>query len=87
MNTAAHGNGDALSQSPLPVVPVNVQDSFVTVGQFCSWTQKDPIPSKVVQFLQQSCPSHGEPSITPFLSKKTTVYEKSYFGGIMCGGS
>ena len=53
MNTTAHGNADTLSQLPLPVVPANVQDSFVTSGQFCSWAQKDPILSKVVQFLQQ----------------------------------
>ena len=70
MNTAAHGNADTLNQSPLPVVPVNVQDSFVTAGQFYSWTKKDPILSKVVQFLQQGCPSHGESSITPFFIKK-----------------
>ena len=89
-NTTAHGNADTLSQLPLLVVPANVekppelvlltehlQDSPVTANHICSWTQKDPILSKVVQFFQQGWPSHGKPSLTPFFSKRTelSLYE------------
>ena len=77
-NTTADGNTDTLSWLPLPVVPANVHDSPVTAGQFCSWTQKDPIPSKVVQFLQQDWPCHGEPSITPFSSRISEVVNSGF---------
>ena len=58
-------------------------------GLHFSWAQKNPILSKVVQLLQQGWPSHGEPSMTPFLfinkDRAITVW-RSYFVGITCGG-
>ena len=46
MNTTAGGNADALSRSPLSVVPANVQDSPVTAGQFVLGHRK-------IQFYQR----------------------------------
>ena len=54
-----------------------LQDTPVTTDHICSWTQKDPILSKVIQFFQQGWPNHGESFITPLFFKKgrAIVYE------------
>ena len=69
-NTTAHGNADALSRLPLSEEPAQVEvppelvllaehleNSPVTADQIRSWTAKDPVLTKVVQFVQQGWPT------------------------------
>ena len=63
--TTAHGNADALSRLPLPeqpkVTPVpselillleQLQELPTTAQQIRAWTQRDPLLSRVLQFIQ-----------------------------------
>ena len=83
--TLAHSNADALSRLPLPVEPAITQtppelvllaehlaSSPVTAEQIRAGTQRDPVLSQIVLFLQQGWPRIQEdnPQLTPFLTRE-----------------
>ena len=75
----AHANADALSQLPLRSSPVQVplppetiqltehlNSTPVTVSQIRTLTGRNPLLSKVKQFVQQGWPQSTEPELNPF---------------------
>jgi len=82
--TTAHGNADALSRLPLPeqpkVTPLpselvllldHLQESPTTVHHIRAWTQRDPLLSRVLQFIQSGWPDSCEDvELKPFWVRK-----------------
>ena len=95
--TEEHGNADALSRLPLPVVPARTEippelvllmehlaDSPVTANDICAWTRRDSSLAPVLQCLQQGWPAQCDPSLTPFYSRRS---ELSLHQGCILWGS
>ena len=68
-STEEHGNADAMSRLPLPDCPAEVpvptelvllveglQDSPISTDQVRTWTRRDPLLSKVLQFTEDGWP-------------------------------
>ncbi len=85
-STSNHGNADALSRLPLPEKPDNtpvpvelvllaemLQDSPVTATQIRLWTRRDPILSRVLQFIQLGWPASVGPNLQPFWFRRTEL--------------
>ena len=81
--TQAHGNADALSWLPLPVVPVeselppelvllmeHLEESPVTAQHIKTWTRRDPILSTVLQHVTEGWPDQDDPELTAYAQKK-----------------
>ena len=82
--TTAHSNADALSRLPLQEIPAEVElppelvllvehlgESPVTVKDIATWTRRDPVLSKVLQYVLQGWPvSTAEDNLKPFLVKR-----------------
>ena len=82
-----HINVDALSRlplsetimsTPLPSETVllmeQLDDGVVTAGMVCAWTRKDPILSRVTQYVLSGWPSTmTDQSLQPFWSKQTEL--------------
>ena len=81
--SGSHGNADALSRLPLPSmdqdppIPVDtvlvlneLSESPISVDQIRIWTRRDPVLSRVLQFLLNGWPSSSDPSLKPFESRK-----------------
>ncbi len=84
--SGAHSNADVLSRLPLPSTvqdpPIpeetvlalsELSESPIAVDQVRTWTRRDPVLSKVLQFLWNGWPSHSEvvdPLMKPFVTRK-----------------
>ena len=81
--TEAHCNADALSRLPLPSVSSEVPtppelvllvehlaDSPVTAGHIRSWTQKDPVLARVLEFVRQGWPEKVDQDLSQFFAKR-----------------
>ena len=95
-NTAAHGNADALSRLPLPVEPVkshvepelvllveHLRDSPLTASDIRVWTQRDKKLARVVQYVQQGWPTHGDPDLEPYSAQRLEL--SCYEGCVLWG--
>lgn len=97
--TMAHANADALSRLPLPIEPAVISSppelvlltehlatSPVSAGQIRAQTQRDPVLSQAVQYLEQGWPDSMEKTspIYPFFTRRT---ELSLFEGCILWGS
>ena len=96
-DTKAHANADALSRLPLHVETTTVetppelvllaehlQDSPVTAKDIRAWTEKDPILSRVFQFLLQGWPSKCNSDLDAFSANRS---ELSLYDGCILWGS
>ena len=85
-NTLEHGNADAFSQLPLKtqhkkdytptelvLLTEHLADSLVISDQICSWTQRDPVLSKQLQYNQNGWPTTVDPLVASFASKKSEL--------------
>ena len=85
-STLDHGNADAMSRLPLPdkpdSTPLPVElvllmetllHSPVTAKEIRCWTRRDPLLSRVLQYIQQGWPIHGDQELKPFWSKQTEL--------------
>ena len=81
-----HGNADALSRLPLPIVSKktktpreqvllieNLTDSSITALQICSLTRRDPFLTHVVDCLQRRWSTQSDPTLAPLLSWKSEL--------------
>ena len=95
--SGSHGNADTLSRLPLPSldqdppIPVDtvlvlneLSESPISVDQIRIWTRRDPVLSRVLQFLLNGWPSSSDPSLKPFESRKL---ELSAQDGIILWGA
>ena len=95
--TQAHQNADALSRLPLsekqaesPTPPELVllteylEDSPITARHIQIWTRRDPVLSKVLQFIERGWPDRCNHSLASFSSKKN---ELSVYQGCVMWGS
>ena len=77
--TAAHSNADGLSRLPLPEAPSEVPvpaelvllvehllDAPVKAQEIRTWTRRDPLLSRVKQFIQSGWPATVEPQLRPY---------------------
>ena len=77
------GHADGLSHLPLPDIPTevplpgetillmeNLQLTLVNTKQIKTWTDRDPVLSRVRQFLLQGWPSVGEDEFIPYERRK-----------------
>lgn len=85
--TKAHGNADAMSRLPLPVLPTAVpqppemvllmeqlDQSPVTAANVRTWTNTDPLMSRVRQFILSGWPSTiNDEMLKPYFSKRTEL--------------
>ena len=73
---------------PIPVDTVLVlnelSESPISVDQIRIWTRRDPVLSRVLQFLLNGWPSSSDPSLKPFESRKL---ELSAQDGIILWGA
>ena len=78
--TAAHSNADGLSRLPLPEAPSEVPvpaelvllvehllDAPVKAQEIRTWTRRDPLLSRVKQFIQSGWPAAVEPQLKTLL--------------------
>ena len=85
-STLDHGNADAMSglplpdkpdSTPLPVELVLLMETLlhspVTAKEIRCWTRRDPLLSRVLQYIQQGWPIHGDQELKPFWSKQTEL--------------
>ncbi|XP_056098696.1 uncharacterized protein K02A2.6-like [Rhinichthys klamathensis goyatoka] len=90
-----HGNADALSRLPLPQPPVTKEQeervlmlenvTLVSAAEMSRWTSRDPVLSRVAQFVQHGWPPpDGNPVFQPYAVRKT---ELSVQGGCVLWGS
>ncbi len=92
--TEAHCNVDALSRLPLASGPAEVPtpqelvllvehlaDSPVTAGHIRSWTQKDPVQARVLEFVRQGRPGKVDQDLSQFFAKKEELARRVYFVG------
>ena len=95
-NTRAHGNADALSRLPLPIVQTepktppelvllleHLEESPVTVQHIRVWTRRDPELSKVLQFIERGWPPNGDKSLSAYSAKRNEL--SVYQGCVMWG--
>ena len=79
-----HSNADALSRLPLPQpFPKREQEervlmmeevALVSAKEMSQWTRKDPVLSRVWQFIQQGWPSqHSNPAFQVYVVRKTEL--------------
>ncbi len=83
--TTSHGNADAMSRLPLPDQPphmpmpvevVCLMESLshtpVTAAQIKGWTKRDPLLSKVLQYVERGWPNvqPTKPSMSPFWTRR-----------------
>ena len=82
-STTKHSNADAMSRLPLPNQPASTPvpselvlliDSFneapITSDQIAVWTQKDPVLSKVMQFIMLGWPESVESELKPYWNRR-----------------
>ena len=80
--TAVHSNADVLSRLPLPEAPSDVPvpaelvllvehllDAPVKAQEIRTWTRRDPLLSRVKQFIQNGWPAAVEPQKKPYWSR------------------
>ena len=93
--TSAHGNADALSHLPLPVqfaqtpepmetvlLMEQLASSPVTAQHIRAWTERDPLLSHVLQFVQNGWREIvDEDLLKPFWRKKSRTARKVAFIG------
>ena len=85
-STLDHGNADAMSRLPLPdkpdSMPLPVElvllmetllHSPVTAKEIRCWTRRDPLLSRVLQYIQQGWTIHGDQELKPFWSEQTEL--------------
>ena len=95
--TQAHQNADALSRLPLPetqkespippelvLLTEHLEDSPVTASHIRIWTRRDPVLSKVQQYVERGWPSRCDPSLAVYSSKRN---ELSIHQGCIMWGS
>ena len=89
--TTQHANADTLSRLPLPenvTLPLSpetilllefLNKSLVTRDQIRIWTRRDPLLSKVTEYVQGHWPDTTEDGINPFKSRQLelTIQEGS----------
>ena len=84
--STAHTNADALSRLPLPGTGQNtplpaetvllmeqIKEMPITAEEIKTWTRKDPVLSRVLQFVQCGWPTHlpdSEQQLLPFWKKR-----------------
>ena len=85
--TKAHGNADAMSRLPLPVQPATVpqppemillmerlEKSPVTAANVRTWTNTDPLMSRVCQFVLSGWPNNvSDKQLKPYFSRRTEL--------------
>lgn len=92
-----HGNADVLSRLPLPEAPASIpipgetvllvdtlQSSIVTVRQIRTWTERDPVLSKVRDCILRGWTHSSDPQLKPYQQRKT---ELSVHDGCVLWGS
>ena len=95
--TQAHQNADALSRLPLsqtqtesstpPEIVLlmdHLDDSPVTARHIRVWTRRDPILSKVVDFVERGWPGNVDKSLSTYSAKRS---ELSVYQGCLLWGS
>ena len=78
-STSKHSNADTMSRLPLPNQPSstpvppelvllieNLDQAPITANQIAAWTKRDPVLSKVMQYLMIRCPSAGDGELKPY---------------------
>ena len=81
-----HGNTDALSRLPLPVVPKKVdvppelvfltehsKNSLVTAHDIQVWTRRDPELARVLQYIWQRWPEEVDTQLNQYHSKRAEL--------------
>ena len=95
--TQEHLNADALSRLPLPQTQTesktppelvllmdHLDESPVTARHIQVWTRRDPVLSKVIQFVEQGWPSTCDKSLLTYSAKRS---ELLVFQGCLMWGS
>ena len=95
--TKQHANADAMSRLPLPEVPEStfvpaelvlmiekMNDAPITAKQIAFWTQRNPLLSRVLHYIQRGWPKVADEELKPYWTKRfeLTVYS----GCIMWAG-
>ena len=93
-----NGNADCLSRLPLPQVPKNVPlvgdihqvvehvDACVSVNQIKTWTHRDPVLSRVCEFVMSGFPVEI-PTTSPLRPYWLRRYELSVEDGVLLWGN
>ncbi|XP_055017905.1 LOW QUALITY PROTEIN: uncharacterized protein K02A2.6-like [Boleophthalmus pectinirostris] len=79
-----HSNADALSRLPLPQTAVRREQedrvlmleevTLVSASEISQWTRKDPVLSRVCQFIQHGWPpQHSDSAFQPYAVRKTEL--------------
>ena len=95
--TQEHQNADALSRLPLPQTQTesktppelvllmdHLDESPITAQHIRVWTRRDPVLSKVLQFVERGWPSTCDKSLSTYSAKRS---ELSVFQGCVMWGS
>ena len=95
--TAAHSNANGLSQLPFPEAPSEVPvpaelvllvehllDAPVKAQEIRTWTRRDPLLSRVKQFIQSGWPAAVGPQLRPYWSRR---FELTVQDGCIVWGS
>ena len=95
--TQQHANADAMSRLPLPEMPQKtvvppefvlmvqkLDEAPITAAQIAAWTQRDPLLSEVLQYLQNGWPASANAELKPYWTKRTEL--TSHAGCILWAG-
>ena len=95
-STTKHSNADAMSRLPLPNTPAKtpvpaelvlmiekLDEAPISSKQISSWTQKDPLLSKVLQYIMFGWPDKADGELKPYFSRRLEL--STHVGCILWG--
>ena len=82
-STTKHSNADAMSRLPLPNTPAKtpvpaelvlmiekLDEAPISSKQISNWTQKDPLLSKVLQYIMLGWPEQADGELKPYFNRR-----------------
>ena len=95
--TQQHANADAMSRLPLSEVPQKtvvppefvlmvekLDEAPITAAQIAAWTQRDPLLSDVLRYIQDGWPTSASDELKPYWMKRAEL--TSHAGCVMRAG-
>ena len=94
--TTQHANADTMSRLPLLDIPVQtpasgelelmverLEDTPISAAQIATWTQQDPLLSRVVRYIREGWPDSADIELKPYWTRhlKLTVHDRCIVWG------